>query len=123
MEEQTPSESIAVTRLVKAGEPPEAPGERAVFFWNRAQASARRFIEEAWQCGKALNETKASLPHGAWHPWLQSKGIKIRTATRFMELAREFQIGQLGRFESVDAALKSVEKRKSTNPRWECANC
>ena len=112
MKEGTLPESTAVTRLAAASEPPEEPRERAVFFWNRANFHARRAVEDAWQCGIALDEIKASLPHGAWHPWLESKDIPKRTAARFMQLTREIQIGQLGRFDSVDAALKSVDKRR-----------
>ena len=45
----------------------------------------------------------------SWYPWLESKNIAKRTAARWMEFAREVEIGQIGRFESVKAALKSVE--------------
>ena len=41
-----------------------------------------------------------------------SRAIAKRTAARWMELAREVEIGQVGRFESVEAALKSVAKRR-----------
>ena len=112
MKEGPLPESTAVTRLAAASEPPEDPAERAVFFLNRANFHARRAVEDAWQCGIALNETKDSLPHGAWLPWLESEDIPKRTATRFMQLARGIKIGHLGRYDSVDAALKSVDKRK-----------
>ena len=99
-----------MTALAAAGEPPEDPRERAVFYWTRAHHFARRAVKDAWHCGQALNEAKAALPHGAWYPWLESKNIAKRTAARWMELAREVEIGQIGRFESVEAALKSVDK-------------
>ena len=41
---------------------------------------------------------------------MESRAIARRTATRWMEFAREIEIGQIGRFESVEAALKSVDK-------------
>ena len=61
---------------------------------------------------KHSNEAKAALPYGAWYPWLESKNIAKRTAARWMVLAREVEISQIGRFESVEAALKSVDKRR-----------
>ncbi len=110
MRQQTTPESGTLTALAAASEPPEDPRERAAFYWTRANHFARRAVEDAWRCGQALNEAKAALPHGAWHPWLESRAIARRTATRWMELAREIEIGQIGRFESVEAALKSVDK-------------
>ena len=110
MREETTPESGTLTALAAASEPPEDPRERAAFYWTRANHFARRAVEDAWRCGQALNEAKAALPHGAWHPWLESRAIARRTATRWMELAREIEIGQIGRFESVEAALKSVDK-------------
>ena len=112
MREETTPESGTLTALAAASEPPEDPRERAVFYWTRANHLARRAVEDAWRCGQALNEAKAALPHGAWHPWLENKRIAKRTAARWMELAREVQICQLGRYDSVDAALNSVAKRR-----------
>jgi len=50
----------------------------------------------AWQAGKLLLEAKASVVrhggHGSWLPWLNATfkgGISIRTAYRYMKLARE----------------------------------
>ena len=112
MREVTTPESGTLTALAAAGEPPEDPRERAVFYWTRANHLARRAVEDAWRCGQALNEAKAALPYGAWYPWLESKNIAKRTAARWMELAREVQICQLGRYDNVDAALNSVAKRR-----------
>ncbi|MCE2492571.1 MAG: hypothetical protein J4F40_08175 [Alphaproteobacteria bacterium] len=53
------------------------------------------------------------LPHGAWHSWLESRGIAKRTVTRWMELARKFEFSQIGRFESVDAAASLGLRRTS----------
>ena len=68
---------------------------------------ARRSVQEAWVAGGMLQGVKAYLSHGEFRPWLESVGIAERTARRFMELHRKVEIGQLGRFASVQEALKS----------------
>ena len=67
---------------------------------------ARRTVIAAWLAGDALLRIKNQLPHGQWTPALKGRGIAPRTARRFIELRQKHdQIGQVGRFASVSAAL------------------
>ena len=75
---------------------------------------ARRTVEEAWLAGDALMRTKEKLSHGAWIPALQERGIAVRSARRFIQLWKQYpQIGQIGRFDSVTAALTDKKSDKS----------
>ena len=68
----------------------------------------RQAIEEAWQCGDALIAAKAETKHGDWLPTLRVAGIAQETAKRFMRLCQAYpEIAQVGRFDSVHAALTS----------------
>lgn len=50
----------------------------------------RQGITAAIEIGERLIEAKAQLKHGEWLPWLREKiGIPERSASRFMQLARE----------------------------------
>ena len=69
----------------------------------------RRTLDTSWFCGKVLCKAKEDAGHGQWIPWLSARGISQSTAKRLMSLYTEYpQIAQLGRFESVDAALKAL---------------
>ena len=62
------------------------------------------------------------MEHGAWIPWLEENEIPRRTASHFMRLHREYQMGKLVPFDSVDAALKAIpkpqkEEEESDEPR------
>ena len=77
---------------------------------------ARRTVEEAWLAGDALLRIKEQLPHGAWTPALEERGIPVRTAQRFIRLRQTYpQKRQLVAFDSVSAALTS--KRPRTKAR------
>ena len=74
---------------------------------------ARRTVEEAWLAGDALLRIKHQLPHGAWTPALEERGIHPRQARRFIQLRQKYpQIGQIVRFDSVSAALTDSKKTK-----------
>ena len=78
---------------------------------------ARRTVEEAWLAGDVLARIRAELPHGAWTPALRSRGIAPRTARRFIELRQKYpQIGQIGRFDSVSAALTDSQREETPPP-------
>ncbi len=69
---------------------------------------ARRTVEAAWLAGDALLRIRQQLPHGAWTPALRERGIAGRTARRFIQLRQQYpDIGQIGQFGSVQAALTS----------------
>ena len=75
---------------------------------------ARRTVEEAWLAGDALLRIKQQLPHGAWTPALKERGIAVRSARRFIQLRQKYpENGQLGRFDSVTAALTDKKAGKS----------
>ena len=74
---------------------------------------ARRTVEEAWLAGDSLLRIKQQLPHGAWTPALEERGIHPRQARRFIQLRQKYpQIGQIVRFDSVSAALTDSKKPK-----------
>ena len=80
---------------------------------------ARRTVEEAWLAGDALLQIKEQLPHGAWTPALQERGIAPSSARRFIQLRKQYpQIAQIERFGSVSAALtdKKAEKTECDMP-------
>ena len=60
-----------------------------------------------WHAGTALVEIKASRPRGSWLSWLASEGVAESTAYRLIELTK-YKTSQLGKFDSVDAALKAL---------------
>ena len=75
---------------------------------------ARRTVEEAWLAGDALLRIKEQLPHGAWTPALKERGIAVRSARRFIQLRQKYpEIGQIGRFGSVSAALTDKKSEKT----------
>ena len=68
----------------------------------------RRTVEQAWKIGEHLNRAKLLVEHGEWTPWLEKHGVKDRTARVFMQIRNNYQISQLCRFGSLDAALKGL---------------
>ena len=85
---------------------------------------ARRTVEEAWLAGDALLRIKEQLPHGAWTPALEERGIPVRTARRFIQLRQKYpQIGQIVRFDSVSTALTDGKARKDEkiSPTWKAS--
>ena len=95
--------------------------EQIIALWQEAERHlreferlARRTVEEAWLAGDALMRIKEQLPHGEWTPALEERGIAVRSARRFIQLRKQYpQIGQIGRFDSVTAALTDKKARKS----------
>ena len=46
------------------------------------------FLKHAIECGRLLIEAKATLPHGAWLPWLEANvSFGARQAQKYMRLA------------------------------------
>ena len=86
--------------------------ERFRQYYAEVQSYGRRTVEAAWHAGRALVEVKASLPHGEWLPWLDRQGVSKGAADRFMKLAQELQIPQLGEFASITDAVESAQKAK-----------
>ena len=64
---------------------------------DNATDHARAAITSAVQCGDLLLRQKASLPHGAWLPWLAQHcpDISAETARRYMRLSKRSQVTDL----------------------------
>ena len=80
------------------------------------QTLRRRGVGEAWGVGQALHEIKARLPHGEFRAFLEAEGIARETAARFMRLSKGVSMTQIGTFDSMDAALKSIPSKVSSRP-------
>ena len=88
--------------------------DRALKHWESANRFFRNTIKEVWECGRALCEVKKELPHGKWGEWLKSAGIPTSTAHRWMKLSEQYdEISQIGKFNSVDQALKAWQPARS----------
>lgn len=75
---------------------------------------ARRTVAEAWLAGDKLLQIKEQLPHGAWTPALEERGISIHVAERMMRLRRKYpEILQIAEFDSVNAALTDSKKQRA----------
>ena len=83
--------------------------------WEEAQRIARISVEFAWKSGRALTEIKARKAHGSWMDFLETEGISSSTALRLMKLAR-IQIRQIGEFETIAQALKSLPPKLRKAP-------
>ena len=101
-------------------------GEQITALWQEAEQHlreferlARRTVEEAWLAGDALLRIKELLPHGAWTPALQERGMAPASARRFIQLRKQYpQIAQIERFGSVSSALtdKNSERTERDTP-------
>ena len=80
--------------------------------WTNAENHARLAVEEAWLAGRKLNEKRGALAHGEFLPWLESEGYSQSRAYRFMDLAERAETSQLGKFDSVHAALASLPPKR-----------
>lgn len=56
------------------------------------EAATRSAVQHALECGAALIEAKATVPHGQWLPWLKANcpAVSERTAQKLMRLSREW---------------------------------
>ena len=94
--------------------------EWALECWAKAHHFGRTAVEWAWKCGRAFTRLKAELGHGNWIPWLEEHGIAATTAKRWMKLS---QIDQIGRFDTIEAALKSLNpahvSRNTGEAHWD----
>lgn len=71
-----------------------------------ATERAKQAIAKAIECGGLLLRQKASLPHGAWLPWLAAHcpQISARTARRYMRLADRTHVADLDDAKSLRQA-------------------
>ena len=90
---------------------PKMKPERAVVYWNQKCVDAvRSAAVAAWHCGTALAQVKEIKAHGEFGPWLAKIGISTSGAARYMTLAREYQISQLGKFDTPHQALLALSE-------------
>lgn len=85
--------------------------------WREAQRLGRLAVEEAWLCGRALNQLKAAQSHGEFLPTLADLDIPKRTAQRMMRLATDIKCDKLTHLDSVAAALRSLPAPESPAKR------
>jgi Protein of unknown function (DUF3102) len=80
------------------------------------KATFRRTLALAVELGGALEDHKATLPHGAWLLWVETNfELGQRMAQRFMELkANASDLTHLPPDTSVDAAVKWLTERHRT---------
>jgi hypothetical protein len=53
-----------------------------------AREATRTAIDRAREAGLSLIEAKSLLDHGQWLPWLEQTGLSVRTAQKYMRIAR-----------------------------------
>ena len=88
--------------------------------YSEVKKLGRMTVSLAWTAGSALTEIKNLKVHGSWMDFLEAEGISKGTSHRLMNLAR-IQIPQIGEFETIDSALKSLPPKlpKKRNPEPE----
>ena len=105
-----------MSEIIIASLPPETLAEMANEAAELAQASMQTTILRAVDCGRYLLAAKAQIPHGQWRAWL---GVNFdreaRTATRYMQLATEFDGGnpRLTSETSIRQALRIIASDKA----------
>ena len=83
--------------------------------WNGLR---RRTLEESWDIGCGLVEEREDSSRGDWSMWLDDIGMTSSTAHRMMNLAKGYgETSQLGKFLSVDAALKALPPKRPPEPK------
>ena len=87
-------------------------GDRQDALVERWHGFQRRTLADAWDIGRGLRAIKNEMQHGEWLPFVASIGMSASTAKRFMGLGEGYQIAQLGRFASVDDALKALPPKR-----------
>ena len=72
---------------------------------------ARRSVESAWCAGRFLTCARKNAKHGTWRKWLDDQGIDKNMAARVMQIFSEYEMSQLGTFETVTAALRAIPRQ------------
>ena len=85
--------------------------ERFRHHFGEMRTLGRRAVEAAWRAGAALVDVQREAERGQFGTWLEAEGVAKSTAYRLMELARAYETSQIGKFETVDAALTAAKDR------------
>lgn len=72
----------------------------------------RRLLTQAWSIGALLNERKSRTHHGDWLPYLERLGLPVRMAQRFMRIASQFTIEELGQHQTIESAERAIAAPK-----------
>ena len=77
-----------------------------------AEAATQTAFAKAIEAGRLLIEARAAIPHGGWLAWVRDLGMTVRTAQRYMQLARlpadkSDTVAHLG----IRAALAEIAQR------------
>ena len=85
------------------------------------EASAKKAVEHAERCGRALNAIKAKLPHGEWGAWLgKNFDYSQRHAARYMSIASNWtRVSNLEGDGSIREALRMIADDPDT-PKRDC---
>lgn len=86
------------------------------------EQSARRTVQQAATCGRALLAAKEQIPHGEWMGWVRANfDYDHGQATRYMQVANYAQAHNLDDATSVESVLRLIAderaaERAAANP-------
>ena len=76
--------------------------------------SARRTVEQAATCGRALLAAKEQCEHGQWMHWLrQNFDYDTSTAQRYMQVAKAASVHNLADYNSVASVLRVLADERA----------
>jgi hypothetical protein len=77
-------------------------------------SSARRTVEQAATCGRALLAAKEQCEHGQWMHWLrQNFDYDASTAQRYMQVAKAASVRNLADHDSVASVLRVLADERA----------
>ncbi len=78
------------------------------------EQSARRTVEQAATCGRALLAAKEQCEHGQWMHWLrQNFDYDTSTARRYMDVAKYANVHNLADHDSVSSVLRVLADERA----------
>lgn len=78
------------------------------------EQSARRTVEQAATCGRALLAAKKQCGHGYWMQWLsQNFDYNKATAQRYMQVAKAASVRNLAEYDSVASVLRVLADERA----------
>ena len=78
------------------------------------EKSARRTVEQAATCGRALLAAKEQCEHGQWMHWLrQNFNYDTSTARRYMDVAKCASVHNLADHDSVASVLRVLADERA----------
>jgi hypothetical protein len=89
--------------------------------------SARRTVQQAATCGRALLAAKEQIPHGEWMGWVRANfDYDHGQATRYMQVANYAQAHNLDDATSVESVLRLIADERAAEraaadpePAWQ----